>query len=466
MAINSKVKIRLYSFFQICLDVLIIYSILCFSLYACYLCGADYEMGICVQFTYLPFVIVIINALSRVYGKNVFYPGIDISRVEELKRMTWSVIAGYTIIFAYYGVAQSMTNYFRVALLMSFVLTLVILPSFHILFKYLCGKYKILTRKVLVAGADESSRKFAQSLERNRYLNISVEGFIDDSQTGDRILGKLSDCRTVAVQYDIPYLVVSLPTDKQEKYMPYFLDVFRHILLVPQEGLYAQYEAYPMSINHRYSFEISNNLQMKIFRLGKIILEFCIACLVLPLVFPVGLIIALGIKLTSLGPVFYKAKRIGRNGKEIYVYKFRTMYKNAEKRLKAMLDKSPELRKEWEERFKLKNDPRITPLGKLLRKTSLDELPQFINVLKGDMSIIGPRPIVEEEVKYYGDNFRIFSMVKPGITGLWQISGRSDTDYDTRVRLDMYYVSNWSIWLDYYIFLNTFIVVLCRRGAE
>ena len=142
------------------------------------------------------------------------------------------------------------------------------------------------------------------------------------------------------------------------------------------------------------------------------------------------------------------------------------MYKNADGVLKKILDKNPELKKEWDEYFKLKNDPRITPLGKFLRKTSLDELPQFINVLRGEMAVIGPRPIIDDEKKYYGEDFHVFSMVKPGITGLWQISGRSDVDYDTRVQMDIYYVANWSIWLDYYIFLHTFIAVLFRRGAE
>ena len=466
MKISSKVRVRLYSCCQILLDMFIVYGILCASLYVYYLCGASYQMTVCPKLIYVPLVIVIINAFSRVYGKNMFYPGIDISRVEELKRMTLNVIAGYIVLFAYWGLTRSFTNYSRLALLSACVLTLLLLPLLHILFKHLCGKYKILTRQVLVAGADAEARKFAEALEKNRYLNVKIVGYLDDHEEGKDVLGNLADYEKIASRYDIPYLVACLSAAEQEKFMQEFLRTFRHILLVPREGMYSRYEAYPMSINHRCSFEISNNLQMKMFRWEKKVLEFCIAAIVLPVIFPVCLFIALLIKLTSPGPVIYKARRVGLNGKDFYVLKFRTMYKDAAEKLECLLEENPVLRKEWQKRFKLKDDPRITPLGKFLRKTSLDELPQFINVLRGEMAIIGPRPIVEDEKKYYGKSFHIFTLVKPGITGLWQVSGRSDTDYDERVDLDVYYVSNWSIWLDYYIFLHTFIAVFFRRGAE
>ena len=134
-------------------------------------------------------------------------------------------------------------------------------------------------------------------------------------------------------------------------------------------------------------------------------------------------------------------------------------------KVKKMLENNPDMKKEWEKKFKLEHDPRITPLGRILRRTSLDELPQFWNVLMGEMAIIGPRPIVEKERHYYGVNFQVFSIVKPGITGLWQVSGRSETSYEERVNLDLYYVSNWRIWMDYYIFLKTILIVLTRRGA-
>ena len=142
------------------------------------------------------------------------------------------------------------------------------------------------------------------------------------------------------------------------------------------------------------------------------------------------------------------------------------MYMDSAERLAMILGNDPAARAEWEENFKLKNDPRITPFGRFLRKTSLDEIPQLFNVLLGEMAIVGPRPIVEDEVRYYGGRYELFSRAKPGITGLWQVSGRSDTGYDRRVSLDCYYVLNWNPWMDLWVIVRTVSCVLLMRGAH
>ena len=177
--------------------------------------------------------------------------------------------------------------------------------------------------------------------------------------------------------------------------------------------------------------------------------------------------IALIIKLTDRGNIFFKHERVGYKGKPFKVLKFRTMYPDAEKRLKKILEKDPKAKEEWEKTFKLKNDPRVTPIGKFLRKYSLDELPQFFNVLKGDMSIVGPRPVVREELqRYYKDKADIYKSVKPGVTGYWQVEGRSDVeDYAKRVNMDVWYVYNQSFWLDLKIIFKTIWVMLTGRGA-
>jgi lipopolysaccharide/colanic/teichoic acid biosynthesis glycosyltransferase len=141
------------------------------------------------------------------------------------------------------------------------------------------------------------------------------------------------------------------------------------------------------------------------------------------------------------------------------------MYADADKRLKSILDADPVKKAEWEASFKLSDDPRITPFGRFLRKTSIDEFPQLFNVFTGDMALVGPRPIVEKEVAYYGESYGTFASVKPGITGLWQASGRSDTDYARRVALDIHYVLNWSPWMDIWILRRTVSAVLFMRGA-
>lgn len=223
---------------------------------------------------------------------------------------------------------------------------------------------------------------------------------------------------------------------------------------------------YPVLIGFISGFEFQNRVLFLLPRITKCLAEIIGAFFALILLLPVFCVLAILVKISSPGPVFYAARRLGRNGKEIRVLKFRSMYQDAEARLESMLEENPELKAEWTKNFKLEHDPRVTPIGDFLRRTSLDELPQFINVLRGDMALIGPRPIVTGEISYYGENYDFFKRVKPGITGLWQVSGRSDVDYDQRVAMDMFYVMNWSLWLDYFIFLKTFLVVLCRQGAR
>ncbi len=165
------------------------------------------------------------------------------------------------------------------------------------------------------------------------------------------------------------------------------------------------------------------------------------------------------------GPIFYSQERIGKNGEHFKMYKFRSMVVGAEEKLKTMLEQDEELRKEFEETRKLKNDPRITKIGKFLRKTSLDEFPQFINVLKGEMSLVGPRAVIDGEIELFGEHREEVLSVKPGITGYWAANGRSDTSYEERVKLETYYANNMSILLDIEILFKTVISVLKKEGA-
>lgn len=178
---------------------------------------------------------------------------------------------------------------------------------------------------------------------------------------------------------------------------------------------------------------------------------------------PLFIIIAILIKIDSKGKVFFKHTRVGKNGKVLKIYKFRTMVENAEDLIKEF---TPKQKKEFEENFKLEDDPRITRVGKFLRKTSLDELPQIINILKGEMSIIGPRPIVQNELEKYGNNKSKLLSVAPGLTGYWAANGRSDVSYEERIAMELYYVDNRSLGLDLKIFFKTIGSVLSGRGAK
>jgi undecaprenyl-phosphate galactose phosphotransferase len=193
-------------------------------------------------------------------------------------------------------------------------------------------------------------------------------------------------------------------------------------------------------------------------------LDVVISISALVAVAPLFCVIVLMVKKDG-GPAFFAHERVGKGNKPFKCLKFRSMAIDAEARLKALLDSDPELKKEWEERQKLNRDPRITAIGDFIRKTSLDELPQLINVIKGEMSLVGPRPVVQDEMKHYGNKAKEYLSVRPGVTGLWQVSGRSDTSYTYRVYLDAWYVNNWSLWSDIVIFVKTFMVLILRRGA-
>ncbi|MCC6274202.1 MAG: sugar transferase [Deltaproteobacteria bacterium] len=189
------------------------------------------------------------------------------------------------------------------------------------------------------------------------------------------------------------------------------------------------------------------------------------ALLIFPLVLPILAILILLIKLDSKGPAIFKSERIGKSGRRFAIYKLRTMCLNAEEKLQEILSSDAALRKEWVTDHKLRNDPRITRVGRIIRALSLDEIPQIFNVLKGDMSFVGPRPIVEAEIVKYGKDFRNYTQMRPGITGLWQVNGRNDTSYDSRVAFDKKYVKEVTLAQDLLILLKTVPVALSKKGA-
>lgn len=201
------------------------------------------------------------------------------------------------------------------------------------------------------------------------------------------------------------------------------------------------------------------------YRFVKRTFDILVSGLSLVLLSPIFLILIILIKLDSKGKAFYRHKRIGKNGEIIYLYKFRSMYSDSKERLEELL-KDPKIKKEWEENYKLDHDPRITKIGNILRKTSLDELPQLLNILNGDMSIVGPRPVIEEELEKYGLYKQKFLSVTPGLTGWWACNGRSCTSYEDRMKLELYYVDHRSIKLDLKVIYKTFISVIKRDGAK
>ena len=215
----------------------------------------------------------------------------------------------------------------------------------------------------------------------------------------------------------------------------------------------------------KYSWNASVCSKDSIEKFIKRLIDITLGTMYLFLSLPIWIAYYFYIKIVSPGPVIYKMERLGQNGTTFNMYKFRTMVIDADEKLNEILKIDEKLRKEFNENYKLKSDPRIIKYGNLFRKFSIDEIPQLINILKGDMSLVGPRPIVKLELEKYEENKNTFLSVKPGLTGLWQISGRSELSYDDRIILDINYIENWSIWMDIEILLKTAKVILTGYGA-
>jgi Undecaprenyl-phosphate galactose phosphotransferase WbaP len=211
--------------------------------------------------------------------------------------------------------------------------------------------------------------------------------------------------------------------------------------------------------------EVRNGLMLVTLQFVKRCIDVTIAVLALTAALPFLALVAILIKRSSPGPLYYGHWRIGRHGRRFKAWKFRTMRVDADAVLSAYLASNPDARVEWNRDHKLRDDPRVTRFGRIARQWSIDEFPQLWNVIRGDMSLVGPRPIIDDEVTRYGDAFLQYASVKPGITGMWQVSGRNDIDYIDRVRLDQFYIRHWSPWLDIYILAKTIVALVSRDGA-
>jgi Undecaprenyl-phosphate galactose phosphotransferase WbaP len=281
--------------------------------------------------------------------------------------------------------------------------------------------------------------------------------------SGGRVCAGLADA--VKGVHTAIIVTTEVPSDMLADIVDHRKIEFMHVVLVSKLNQMGTIAVTPYDIGGLLGLDVGQSLLDPWQRAFKRLVDIGLVLFGGLVISPVLLLVALLVRLTSPGSIFYAQERIGEGGRRFKVWKYRTMTQDADKALATYLKNHPELQAEWEASFKLKDDPRITPIGGFLRKFSVDELPQLWNVLKGEMSLVGPRPIVDAEVGRYNGTFHLYTRVKPGITGMWQVSGRSDIRYGDRVRLDEYYVRNWSFWLDIYILARTVGTVLSRRGA-
>ncbi len=350
---------------------------------------------------------------------------------------------------------------------------------FIVLFRYIIKKLldalQILKEPVLLMGAGKNAVQILQHVKNDIGLNYQFIGYLRD-QKDDKLakqlpcLGTFNDAVNVIRKTGVRKVLVVAPELAQSQ----MEDIIYELQpLVSSIGFIPDMGTMPLSTmdieslidGHVVMFQMRNNLKNRGNRILKFVFDWSLTLVGTICISPIFAIIAIWIYLDSPGPVIFKHYRVGKDGKEFNCYKFRSMCVDADKKLKELLEINSQARIEWEKDFKLKEDPRITKSGAYLRKTSLDELPQIFNVLKGEMSLVGPRPIVSEEIPRYGKYISDYYMVRPGITGLWQTSGRNDTGYEERVRMDSWYVRNWNIWFDIVLLWRTFKVAIKGKGA-
>lgn len=324
----------------------------------------------------------------------------------------------------------------------------------------------------LIVGANEEARLLAEQFNDRRSSGLNVVGFVSDTVPagtelvdGIRVLGGMDAMLDLSREKNVEEVIVTTSDVSSSE----ILELFRLFGIADGVNLRLSSGLYEIITTGLVVQELAAVPLVKVNKIRltgidqalKTVLDYSIALVAALVVIPLSVILGILIKVDSKGPVFHRRRVMGVNGRSFDAYKFRTMHVNGD----AILDAHPELKEELAREHKLKDDPRITRIGKFLRKTSIDELPQVFNVLKNEMSIVGPRMISPEEMEKYQQLGMNLLTVKPGITGLWQVSGRSDVSYEERVRKDMYYIRNWSIWLDLQIIMRTIPVLLNHRGA-
>jgi len=392
--------------------------------------------------TFYPFYIIIISLFT--------YEGIYTYRYDfwhESRLIIKVLIFSAILLFAYLAMTKMITDYSRLVIGLSFIFMALLIPLAKNISKKVLYKLGLWQKKAKVYGNDPF---LTSEIYSNPYL-----GYIKPKRN--------EEPATVFVNSkdnDVKTLKKIISSEIKGKHEVIFVPLMNDYNLTHSH-------IYELSNTRTNLIVFSNRLKSRYRLILKSTSDFFLSLFIFPFLIPIILYIAFKIRQTEpKQSVIFSQTRLGKNGETFVCYKFRTMYENSDKLLASYLSKHPEEVNYYKKYHKYKNDPRITKLGHFLRKTSLDELPQIFNVLKNEMSFIGPRPYMMEEESKIGEHCETILSVKPGITGLWQVSGRNDIDFNSRVELDIWYIQNWNLWMDLVILIKTIKTVLFRDGAK
>jgi undecaprenyl-phosphate galactose phosphotransferase len=409
-----------------------------------------------------------------------YYEGLYTKRFsfwDEIKALCiisfFSTVGVFTIV----SIGKLSDEISRTVVILMGLPSIVFLPFIRISFKKIVRRLGFFKRRVLILGAGETGRLIASALKREPNYGYDVIGFLDDDpeKFGKRIDGiKIHRGIDKSLNYinrcNIEDIFIAMPGAGKER-LQGLINNLQHkverILFVPDIFGIAVLGTNLQHFFHEevLAFEIENNLSNPFNMFIKRSFDLFVSAILIPVVSIPMAFLAILIRLDSKGRAIFSQERIGEKGRIFRCFKFRTMYGDADERLSELFKKDPGAKTEWEHHWKLKDDPRVTRIGRFLRITSLDELPQIFNVLIGEMSLVGPRPYLPREKQVISEHDHTLLLTKPGITGLWQVSGRSNTGHDYRINLDLWYVRNWNLWLDIVILFKTMRIVVKREGA-
>jgi len=428
----------------IIIDTLLLIAVYYLTLYV-RVSVSDSNIPIFDQFLLRNFEFVIFIVLALLYYEKIYTLRYDFW--QETKKVLKSLFLAYFIVLALLTLLKTSLDYSRLFITMYFTFAMFFMPIAKRLLKGLIYKFSFFKNRVFIVGDKEQTDIFKKEFSTNWYLGM----------------------KPVEEKYDT--VIISsknISLEKINKKIEKYLGENSSVYVVPYVTSinFANSNIMEYS-NIRYStIQIENKLLIKRNIWIKSLFDLVVTLMITPLFFIMHILISLAIMLDSKGSILFKQHRLGKDDNDFLCYKYRTMYDNSDELLQKYLKENPDEIEYYEEYHKYKNDPRITKIGKILRATSLDELAQIINVLKGEMSLVGPRPYMLKESCKLGDNQDFILKVKPGITGLWQVSGRNNLTFQERKELEVWYIKNWSLWADFIILIKTIKVVLGKVGAK
>ncbi|MGB2897419.1 MAG: undecaprenyl-phosphate galactose phosphotransferase WbaP, partial [Anaerolineales bacterium] len=403
------------------------------------------------------------------------YPGYWLSRREELQRLTTGTALAGLILMTGTFLTQSGLRFSRPIVVGGWLIALVLIPIARYATRRVITNVGISGPAAVMLGAGATARILVDGLKKQMPPSLSLKAIFDDDIErigteikGVRVLGPIDQATEWARSRGIDTVVIAMPGISRKRLIPIIEEqskAFQWIIIIPDLFGLSVANVDTIEVQSVLALKLRKNLLVFSNRVLKRLIDMVLVIAGSVVVLPLAGVIMLAILIESGRPVLFKHERIGRGGRPFVAWKFRSMIHASAQAIEEHLALHPEIRDEWDDKQKLERDPRLTKIGHLLRRLSLDELPQFWNIVKGEMSLVGPRPIIKEEIQKYGDSFDLYTQVRPGLTGLWQVSGRSDLPYKDRVWLDAHYVRNWSIWLDLLILIRSVWVVIAGIGA-